>query len=62
MDRGSRGEQTQRGELHGAGGQLTAPDAAAAEKIPDGNIELEAGEDQSLESWAKELDFEGSQW
>lgn len=31
-------------------------------KIPDGNTKLETGKDQSLGSWAKELDFEGSRW
>lgn len=35
----------------------TTPDAAKAEKIPDTNIELEAGEVRSLGSQAKELDF-----
>lgn len=56
VDRGSRREQTQRGKQHGAV-DATAPDAAKAENIPGGNIELEAGEVRSLGSQAKELDF-----
>lgn len=36
--------------------------SAAAEKNAGRNTELEAGENQSLESQAKELDFEGCRW